>query len=172
MITSCLIKMNYQVLVVTYGDSILKLYWNTDWWWFKEMTLALANLKIPWSMWILSHYKVIVILCQGNYYSSIWPLLFLLVVTVFTLISKKMNDQIFLLLSGDLCYPSWSQRMDSNVGSQYVCLAASFKCCKDTKDNRGMFIIKFYVLLALTMNLWGLSIIRSSQMYVKQGWWT
>ena len=149
-----------------------KLYWNTDWWWFKEMTLALANLKIPWSMWILSHYKVIVILCQGNYYSSIWPLFFLLVVTVFTLISKKMNDQIFLLLSGDLCYPSWSQRMDSNVGSQYVCLAASFKCCKDTKDNRGMFIIKFYVLLALNMNLWGLSIIRSSQMYVKHGWWT
>ena len=33
---------NYQILIVTYGDS---LYWNTDWWWFKEMTLALANLK-------------------------------------------------------------------------------------------------------------------------------
>ena len=85
---------------------------------------------------------------------------------------KKRMIKIFLLLSGDLCYPSWSQRMDSKVGGQYVCLAASFKCCKDTKDNRGMFIIKFYILVALTMNLWALSIIRSSQMYVKHGWWT
>ena len=41
---------NYQILIFTYGDSVC---WNTDWWWFKEMTLALANLKIPWSMWIL-----------------------------------------------------------------------------------------------------------------------